>query len=95
MCVVQVLVEIYNLYKSGQIQAAIELQTKEGMPEWGIASSDVSGMKWIIAHELGYPMTSAHCRRPFPKYSDPEKQERSKKLVSTLIPIEKQLQSKK
>lgn len=95
MCGVQVLVEIYHLYTSGQIPAAIELQTKLGVPEWGISSSDVSGMKWIIAHERGYPETSAHCRRPFPKYSDPEKKARSKKMVSTLIPVENQLQSKK
>ena len=63
------------------------------MPELGIATSDVSGMKWIIAHSLGY-QTTADCRRPFPKFDDPEKQARVKNMVAPLIPVEEQLKKK-
>lgn len=65
------------------------------MPEWGIGTSDVNGMKWIVVNERGYPEKSADCRRPFPKFSDPEKRARVKKLVAPLIPVEAQLNSKK
>lgn len=64
-------------------------------PELGIGTSDVNGMKWIIAKERGYPETSADCRRPFPKFSDPEKRARVVRLVAPLLPIEEQLSAKK
>lgn len=87
----RVLVEIYNLYRAGNIDAATELQKKVSQPEWGISTSDVSGMKWIIATSRGYPEASAECRRPFPKFSDPEKRERVTRLVAPLIPVEEKL----
>lgn len=64
------------------------------MPEWGVSTGDVNGMKWIVANERGYPETSADCRRPFPKFSDPEKKARAKKLVAPLVPVEASLSSK-
>ena len=64
-------------------------------PEWGISTSDVNGMKWIIAKEHGYPEASRDCRRPFPKFADAEKRARVVRLVAPLLPIEEQLNSKK
>lgn len=61
------------------------------MPEHGIGTSDVSGMKWIIAKERGYPLESADCRRPFPKFSDKGKQDRVVRLVAPLLPVEAEL----
>lgn len=63
------------------------------MPEWGISTGDVNGMKWIVANQLGYE-NSADCRRPFPKFNDSEKKARIKKLVAPLVPVEEQLKSK-
>lgn len=88
------MVEILNLYRDGKIAEATVLQKKLVLPEWGIGTSDVNGMKWIITKTHGYPITSAHCRRPFPKFSDTEKQDRVVRLVAPLIPIEEALKSK-
>lgn len=87
----KVLIEIYNLWNAGKVKEAQELQKKVSMPEHGIGTSDVSGMKWIIARSHGYPLESADVRRPFPKFSDPAKQERVVRLVSTLLPVEAEL----
>lgn len=89
------MLEIYNLCLAGKIAAATELQKKLGGPEWGISTSDVSGMKWIVAKVRGYPEESADCRRPFPKFSDPEKKARAMRLVTPLVSVEQQLDSKK
>ncbi len=80
--------EIYNLYNAGKVVEAIALQKQVSGPEWGIGSSDVSGMKWIITKERGYPLTSADCRRPFPKFDSAEKQKRVVDYVAPLVPVE-------
>ncbi|KAJ5779897.1 hypothetical protein N7457_007617, partial [Penicillium paradoxum] len=90
----RVMVEIYTLFHDGKIAEATALQKKLVLPEWGIGTSDVNGMKWIIAKTHGYPLTSAHCRRPFPKFSDTEKQDRVVRLVAPLIPVEEALKAK-
>ncbi|KAL2864285.1 dihydrodipicolinate synthase family protein [Aspergillus lucknowensis] len=90
----RVLVEIYNLYTAGKIDEATELQKKLGKPEWGIGTSDVNGMKWTTVKQNGYPPSSAHCRRPFPRFDDAEEQARVRKLVALLAPVEEELRSK-
>ena len=87
--------EIYNLFMNGQVSAATELQKKLVKPEWGISTGDVNGMKWIVVNKRSYPDTSAHCRRPFPKFEDPEKRARVVRLVTPLVPVEEHLSSKK
>lgn len=47
-------------------------------------------MKWIVAKVRGYA-TNADCRRPFPKFDDPEKRSRAMRLVSPLVPLEESL----
>lgn len=89
------MLEMYNLYLNGNISEAIALQKQLGKPENGIATSDVSGMKWIVAKQLGYPESSAVCRRPIPKFDDAEKRARVMKLVAPLVPVEEQLYTKK
>lgn len=90
----QVMVEIYNLYNDGKTAEAADLQKRLGQPEWGISTSDVNGMKWIITKMHGYPESSAHCRRPFPRFVDAEKQARALKLVAPFAAVEKELISK-
>lgn len=89
------MVEIYDLYMAGDVAGATELQKKLTQPEWGISTSDVNGMKWITVQQHGYPESSVHCRRPFPKFVDPEKRERVARLVAPLAPVEELLRSKK
>lgn len=86
-----VMVKIYDLYKSGKVDEAIALQKKLVQPELGIATSDVSGMKWITATTRGYPVSSAHCRRPIPRFVDQAKKDRAMRLVTPLIEVEEQL----
>jgi dihydrodipicolinate synthase/N-acetylneuraminate lyase len=85
------MVEIYNLFKSGKIAEATQLQKKLVQPELGIATSDVSGMKWITAKTRGYPETSVHCRRPIPRFEDQEKRDCAMRLVTPLLVTEEQL----
>lgn len=74
---------------------ATELQKQLGEPEWGISTGDVNGMKWIVTRQRGYLESSAHCRRPFPRFNDAEKQARAMKLIAPLVPVEQGLSSKK
>ncbi|CAK7236170.1 hypothetical protein SBRCBS47491_009545 [Sporothrix bragantina] len=87
-----VMMEIYSLYTSGKTDEAIALQKKLVQPELGIATSDVSGMKWITAQTRGYPENSVHCRRPIPRFVDQAKKDRAMRLVTPLIEVEEQLQ---
>lgn len=87
------MVEIYNLYHAGKVAEAIELQKKLVQPELGIATSDVSGMKWITAKTRGYPENSVHCRRPIPKFEEQEKKDRAMRLITPLLSTEEQLRA--
>lgn len=85
------MVQIFDFFQAGKVTEAIELQKKLVQPELGIATSDVSGMKWITAKTRGYPESSSHCRRPIPRFVDQEKKDRAIRLITPLIPIEKKL----
>lgn len=59
--------------------------------EWGFAKGGINGTKWVVAKNLGYPETSADCRRPYPKYADEEKRAWILKQVEVLDSVEKSL----
>lgn len=59
--------------------------------EWGFGKSGINGTKWVVAKKLGYPESSANCRRPYPKYADEEKKIWVLNQVSGLDPIEQSL----
>jgi 4-hydroxy-2-oxoglutarate aldolase len=42
--------------------------------EWGFGKGGINGTKWVVAKNLGYPINSSHCRKPYPQFSDPKKQ---------------------
>jgi dihydrodipicolinate synthase/N-acetylneuraminate lyase len=84
----QILVEIYNLYEAGQLAEAIALQKQLTKPEWGISHENINGLKWIIAQELGYPAGSEHSRRPFPKFTNVEKQTAMRKSINSIRAVE-------
>ncbi|KIH89844.1 hypothetical protein SPBR_00784 [Sporothrix brasiliensis 5110] len=85
-----VMMEIYRLYTTGHMQEAVALQKKLVMPELGIATSDVSGMKWLTAWARGYPETSVHCRRPIPRFVDQAKKDRAQGLLKPLLAVEEE-----
>ena len=69
----QTCIELYNLYKSGNIEEAQALQKQLAIAEWGFGKSGINGTKWVVAKKLGYPEASSHCRRPYPLYAEAEK----------------------
>ncbi|KAF1993773.1 aldolase [Amniculicola lignicola CBS 123094] len=87
----KVCVEIYNLWEAGKVAEATALQLKLATMEWGFAKGGINGTKWIVATKLGYPITSADCRRPYPKYSSEEKQKWIVNQVSGLDKVEASL----
>lgn len=84
-------IEIYDLYKAGKLQAAEEAQILLARAEWGFAKGGINGTKWVVAKYLGYPESSCHCRRPYPKYLDVKKQAWISDTMAVLQSKEKQL----
>lgn len=83
--------ELYSLYRSGRLEEAQALQKQLAVAEWGFGRSGINGTKWVVAKKLGYPESSADCRRPYPKYSEDETKQRLLNHVSRLDPIEQGL----
>ncbi|KAH7029885.1 dihydrodipicolinate synthetase [Microdochium trichocladiopsis] len=71
----KVCLEIYDLWNQGKIKDASALQLKLAQMEWGFGKGGINGTKWVVAKLQGYPIEKCHCRRPYPEYSDAEKQE--------------------
>ena len=59
---------------AGKTKEAEAAQLKLAQMEWGFAKGGINGTKWVVAKRLGYPLTSCHCRRPYPQFSDAKKQ---------------------
>jgi dihydrodipicolinate synthase/N-acetylneuraminate lyase len=87
----QTCVELYDLYKSGKFDDAQALQKDVAVAEWGFAKGGINGTKWVVAKKLGYPEESAHCRRPYPKYSNVEKKQWVLNQVAGLDLVENRL----
>ncbi|KAH7360342.1 hypothetical protein BKA65DRAFT_523382 [Rhexocercosporidium sp. MPI-PUGE-AT-0058] len=68
-------IELYNLSIGDDRKAAERAQIELAAVEWGFAKGGINGTKWVVAQYLGYPESSCHTRRPYPKYLDPKKQE--------------------
>jgi 4-hydroxy-2-oxoglutarate aldolase len=65
--------EMHKLWLSGDIAGASELQIKFATCEIGFGQGGINGTKWVVADMRGYPAESAHCRRPYPQYTDEKK----------------------
>lgn len=81
--------QIYDLYVAGKTREAEAAQLELAKMEWGFGKGGINGTKWVVAKILGYPEESCHCRRPYPKYSDAEKQKWILDVVSPLGVTEK------
>ncbi|KAF2475049.1 aldolase [Lindgomyces ingoldianus] len=84
-------VELFSLYQSGKIAEAQALQIKLSVAEWGFGKGGINGTKWVVAKKRGYPETSAHCRRPYPRYSSEERRKWVVNQVSGLDFVEASL----
>ena len=89
----QVTLELYNNSLKGSYKAAEAMQHKVAKMEWGLLKGGINGTKWVVAKVRGYPESSCHCRRPYPKYDDGEKQRWILDTVSELVAEEEGLTS--
>jgi 4-hydroxy-2-oxoglutarate aldolase len=80
--------ELFNLASNDKRVEAERLQLQLASAEWGFAKGGISGTKWVVAKQLGYPMASTACRRPYPLYNDSEKQAWIEDTVEPLAKIE-------
>lgn len=87
----QTCIEVFNLYTTGQVTEAEQLQLKLAVSEWGFGKGGINGTKWVVAKYLGYPEESSWCRRPYPNFLDEEKRSWITKQVETLEVVEKGL----
>ncbi|KAK7958996.1 4-hydroxy-2-oxoglutarate aldolase [Apiospora aurea] len=69
----RVCLEIFDLFRAGQVKEAEAAQLRLAKMEWGFGKGGINGTKWVVAKLLGYPLEGCHCRRPYPVYADPEK----------------------
>ncbi|KAF8860392.1 aldolase [Acephala macrosclerotiorum] len=77
-------IELYKLAVSGSKEAE-QAQIDLAAVEWGFAKGGINGTKWVVAQYLGYPESSCHTRRPYPRYSDAKKQAW---IMETMRPLE-------
>lgn len=64
---------MYDMWTSDKLVEAMKLQIELSKCEVGFGQGGINGTKWVVAHMLGYPESSSHCRRPYPKLSDDKK----------------------
>ncbi|PSR79457.1 dihydrodipicolinate synthetase [Coniella lustricola] len=83
-------IRIYNLHRAGKTQQAHDLQLELAKMEWGFAKGGINGTKWVVAKLRGYSMDSAHCRRPYPRFADEQKQAWIVDLVAPLTRFEEE-----
>ena len=73
--ILQTCIDLYNLSIGSDRKAAEKAQIELAAVEWGFAKGGINGTKWVVAQYLGYPESSCHTRRPYPKFVDAKKQE--------------------
>lgn len=86
----QACLELYNLFVSGKVQAAADLQKRFAVGERAFAKAGINGTKWLVAQERGYPESSSYCRRPQTKFLNSEKRDFVLKSAKILEQIEVQ-----
>ncbi|EMC96900.1 hypothetical protein BAUCODRAFT_68239 [Baudoinia panamericana UAMH 10762] len=84
-------VELYDLWTHGKRAEAEDLQLELAKVEWGFAKGGINGTKWIVARMLGYPESSAACRRPYPAFEDEARQLWIERTMAPLVAVEKRL----
>ncbi|KAJ6442402.1 putative 4-hydroxy-2-oxoglutarate aldolase, mitochondrial [Purpureocillium lavendulum] len=70
----KVCIQIFELFSSGNVEEAKELQLHLAKMEWGFAKGGVNGTKWVVAKLKNYPERSWRCRDPYPEFVDPSEQ---------------------
>ncbi|KAH6665571.1 hypothetical protein B0J14DRAFT_550995 [Halenospora varia] len=86
-------IDLFNLAAGGKVKEAEKAQIELAAVEWGFAKGGINGTKWVVAQYLGYPESSCHTRKPYPRYSDSKKQAWIMDIMRPLEATEKALKS--
>jgi len=86
----RVCVEIFDLFRSGKLKEARELQGRLSAAEWSILSGGIPSIKYATKIFRGY---GGLPRRPLPE-SPPSVQERVEKGLTSLVRFEGELEAK-
>jgi 4-hydroxy-2-oxoglutarate aldolase len=81
--------EIIRLYKSGELQQAIELQNKLSDADWAILKLGVAGVKGSVAKYFGYG--TSRSRRPLGSMAAEKLSGEVAEDIETIVKIEKAL----
>ncbi|RDL33017.1 Uncharacterized protein BP5553_08456 [Venustampulla echinocandica] len=84
-------IELFELSIGEKHKEAEKAQLDLATVEWGFAKGGINGTKWVVAQILGYPESSCHTRRPYPKFTDAKKQSWIRGVVNGLASKEKSL----
>lgn len=91
--ILQACIDLSNLAAGGKVKEAEKAQIELAAVEWGFAKGGINGTKWVVAQYLGYPESSCHTRKPYPRYSDSKKQAWIMDIMRPLEATEKALKS--
>ncbi|KAK9465761.1 Dihydrodipicolinate synthetase [Lipomyces arxii] len=69
------IVKLYYLYMSGKHEEALKLQREVAECEVAFAKGGISGTKYIVAANLGYPTAAIRTRGPLPSIKTEERKE--------------------
>lgn len=81
----QICVELFNLQRSGKADEARILQQKVAVADLGMGKGGINGTKWVVCKLLGYPDSSAACRKPYPLFTEKKMQEM---IIAKMRPLE-------
>lgn len=80
-------VKMLELYKTGDLEKAIELQTKLSHADWNLSKVGVAGVKAVIAEFFGYG--SGRGRRPMGSFDVSTLSAAAKESLSAIVEVEK------
>ncbi|THX76760.1 dihydrodipicolinate synthetase family protein [Aureobasidium pullulans] len=82
-------VKMLQLYSSGSLKDAVELQTKLSHADWYLSKVGVAGVKAVVAEYFGYG--SGKARRPLGVFDIATLSENSKQAFDCVVDIERSL----
>lgn len=79
------------MYQVGKAARPERFQIDVAVAESAFTKGGINGSKWLVAKLLGYPMSSAACRRSYPPFTHESKQHEMPGLVNDLRAVEGKL----
>lgn len=70
----RLVMQVYNLWRSGKHDEAMKLQGVLSRGEWPLGKGQINGVKYAVAYWNNLPESAAACRRPVPEAPEAVKQ---------------------